>query len=341
MSANVETMMYAGEVPWHGLGTSLPLEVSSEEAIRLSGLDWDVELASIVTDDQKRTGVDQYRVTRRTTDNLILGVVKSTFKPIQNRAAFGMFDGVVGTGRAIYHTAGALQNGSKVWILAKLPGAMVIGGKDEVDRYLLLSNAHDGTRPLQMLFTPVRVVCANTLGVALGRRKEDMVEDEGGEEKEAWDRWAPRVAIRQNAKAEQKMKEAERCMKKALQYYEKFGDFANFLASTQLRNNQVGNIVAEVFPPNKKKELTPTIMYHRGEVFRLFEEGKGHDQIAGSAWALFNAFAEYADHSWAFRSVRTDDSTEQQVQDRSYSVWMGGARSLKQRATKSLVTLLT
>jgi phage/plasmid-like protein (TIGR03299 family) len=220
MPADVETMFYAGQVPWHGIGTAIPHDVNAEQAIKLAQLDWDVETAPIVTNDQKKTAVDDYRVTRRIQDNAILGVVPKRFKPIQNRDAFGLFDSVVGEGKAVYHTAGSLQGGSKVWILSKLPQVLEvgkgIGHVDEVERYLLLSNAHDGTRPLQMLFTPVRVVCSNTLGMAL--------EIKGNTDKVT--RIAPRVTIPHNINAKAKMKQAGRLMKAALNYYEKFGDFA-------------------------------------------------------------------------------------------------------------------
>src|SRR5690606_7560347 len=104
---------------------------------------------------------------------------------IQNRDAFRLFDSVLGEAQAFYSEAGSLQGGSKVFITAKLPEPILVGAaKDPVDRYILLSNAHDGTRPLQMLFTPVRVVCCNTLNLALSKRGDD--------EKT---RFAPRVAI--------------------------------------------------------------------------------------------------------------------------------------------------
>jgi len=322
MPADVETMFYAGQVPWHGIGTALPEEVNAEQAIKLASLDWDVETAKIVTNDQKRTAVDDYRVTRRIQDNAILGVVKKSFKPIQNRDAFRLFDSVVGEGKAVYHTAGSLQGGSKVWILSKLPGVMEIGkgvgNIDEIERYLLLSNAHDGTRPLQMLFTPVRVVCSNTLGMALDIRN--------GSDKVT--RLAPRVTIAHNIKAKQHMKEAGRMMKAALNYYEKFGDFANFLYARQVNTVQVKNIISEVFPPNQKREVTPTIAQHRMAVEDLFVSGKGHDKIAGSAWALFNAFTQYADHSWAVSAAKKS----KEPADRAYSIWMGGAKGLKQRS---------
>ncbi len=322
MPADVETLMFAGEVPWHGLGKSVLTEVNSKEAIALAGLDWEVETAKIVTNDQKKTAVDDWRVTRRMSDEAILGVVKKSFCPIQNRTAFSLFDSVVGEGKACYHTAGSLQGGSKVFILAKMPGVMEIGkliGKpDEVERYLLLSNAHDGTRPLLMLFTPVRVVCSNTLNMALSRESDDKVTS-----------LAPRVSIRHTRSADQQIKESARIMKAAYKYYETFGDFANFLYRCQVNSAQVQNVVSELFPANKKKEVTTTIAHHRGEIVRLFDEGKGHEQqgVRGSAWALLNAVTEYADHHYSLRGAR-------EAQDRSYSVLMGGAKGLKNRAGK-------
>lgn len=328
MSAEVETMMFAGALPWHGLGKQLEGEVTSKEAIIHAGLDWEVEVARIVSADEKRTAVDNYRMTRRMTDNAVLGIVPKNYVPIQNRTAFALMDTVVGEGKAVYHTAGSLQGGSKVFLLAKLPGVMeigkLIGTADAVERYVLLSNPHDGGA-LQMLFTPVRVVCSNTLGAALQRDSGDAVT-----------MLAPRVKIRHTKGAEAQMREAGRIMKAAHRYYETFGNFAEFIYRRQVNTQQVTNVLAEVFPPNKKKEVTGRILEHRGAVLRLFDEGKGHDArgVKGSAWALWNAFTEYADHTYALRGAK-------EAQDRSYSVLMGGARGLKNRATKSISELVS
>lgn len=328
MTANVERMMFVGQTPWHGVGTKIESPVSSAEAIKLAGLDWDVDVAPIITNDQVRTNVDEYRVTRRRTDEAILGVVKRGWKPIQNREAFRIFDAVLGEQQAFYNDAGSLQGGSKVFITAKLPEPILVGpAKDPVDRYLLLSNAHDGTRPLQMLFTPVRVVCCNTLNLALSKAGDD--------EKT---KLAPRAAISHQVMArtrELQKAHAIKVMGQAYRWYQTFGDWTSFIASKQVNVAQVKNVVAEVFPPNKKKEVTPAIIGHRVEVERLFAEGRGNDTpgVAGTAWALLNAFTEYADHSWACRGK--GDAT-----DRSYSILMGGSKGLKARATKSINELV-
>lgn len=327
MVANVETMMYAGEVPWHGIGTRVADNVNSEQAMQLAGLDWTVSTAPIVTNDDKRTGVDAYRVTRRDTDNVILGVVKRSFKPIQNVEAFRMFDNIIDN-RPLYHTAGSLQGGSKVFITAKIKEPLIVGkdqgADDQVDRYLLLSNAHDGTRPLKMLFTPVRVVCSNTLSIALDvKNSSDKVT-----------RLSPSVSIRHTNVTKHQIKEAERVMKRALKWYEKFGEFSNYLASKQLRSTDVNNVIGAVFPPNAKFEVTPTVSKHRTEVSRLFTDGIGHEKIAGSAWALFNAFTQYADHTLALKGATEPG-------DRSYSILIGGAKGLKSRATKVINDFVT
>jgi phage/plasmid-like protein (TIGR03299 family) len=336
MSAAIERMMYVGEVPWHGIGTALPQAINSEEAIKVAGLDWEVEMAPIITHDQKHTSVDDWRVTRRITDNAILGVVKKSYIPIQNKEAFKMFDGVCGgPGKARFHTAGSLIGGSRIWMLAKLPDIIEvgkgIGSVDEVEKYLLLANAHDGSLQLQMLFTPVRVVCNNTLNMALYFEKEESEEEENL--KNRWLKNAPRVTVHHGKNADVRMKEAEKVMRAALRYYEKFGDFANFLYGRTLFEAQVQNIIAQVFPPTKKMEITPAIVGHRTEVRRLFDEGKGHDRISGTAWALLNAFGEYADHTHAGHGKGGPE-------ERSYSVWMGGAKGMKERATKTIFQAL-
>lgn len=321
-------MSFQNMKPWQGAGTELPPDISAEQAMKLAKLDWDVETAPIITNDQKRTDVDRWRVTRRVQDNTILGVVHKGYKPIQNRDAFGLFDRVVSTGRMTPWTAaGELAGGSKVFIVSRLPGMMEIGKGvgpvDEVERYLLLANSHDGSYPLRMVFTPVRVMCENTLALALHTEKSgDKIT-----------KIAPQVAVKHTKGNELQMRVAEKTMGAALRYYEKFGDFAGCLYSKQLGSDQVRGIVETVFPPNKHKEVTPNIVGHRTSVERLFVEGKGHEKIAGSAWALLNAFAEYADHGY---SLKKDKEGSVDFGARSKSIWMGGAKVLKNKATEAI-----
>jgi len=323
LPADVERMVLVGQVAWHGLGKVYPegTVLTGEQVLVDGGLDWEVEVAPIVTDDVPRTSVDDWRVTRRKTDQRVLGVVKKDWKPVQNRQAVSTFDSIVSQGKARYETAGALQGGSKVFFLAKLGEPLLLcNHRDAVDRYLLLSNAHDGKRPLQLLFTPVRVVCSNTLSLALHRESDDDVT-----------RVAPRVTIQHRAGAGQLLKESERVMGRALRYYELFGEFADFLTRKQASADVVETVVETVFPPNRKGEVTDAIAEHRSAVTTSFEQGAGTDipGVAGTAWALLNGFTEYASHGFPARSKKVKTPA-----DRAYSVWLGGGRALAERANR-------
>lgn len=141
MSANVETMFYTREKPWHGLGTMVMEAPSSREALALAGLDWEVVQKQLVTGDG--IPVSGFKVNVRDTDNQVLGVVTDRYKVVQNRDAFAFTDELLGEG-ITYETAGALQNGRRTWILAKLPQCYIISG-DEITPYLVFMNSHDGT----------------------------------------------------------------------------------------------------------------------------------------------------------------------------------------------------
>jgi phage/plasmid-like protein (TIGR03299 family) len=168
-------MMYVGAEPWHGLGQKLDGPATSVEAIQAAHLDWDVIKVPLFTkqrgryrDIPNRFGVVRADKSSKG-DTAVLGIVGASYKPFQNRQAFAWFDGIVGEGKAIYHTAGALGEGERVWILAKLPGEIRVLGDDVVNKFLLLSNSHDGESSIQVKFTPIRVVCNNTLTMALSK----------------------------------------------------------------------------------------------------------------------------------------------------------------------------
>ena len=167
MPANVETMFYVREAPWHGLGVRVESALNSEDALVMSGLNWNVLQKPIMT--TSGTPVPGYKANIRDTDNRVLGVVTDRYRVVQNSEAFAFTDALLGEG-VRYETAGSLQDGKKIWILAKLPDKYIIEG-DQIDPYLVFSSSHDGSGSIKVAMTPIRVVCQNTLNLAMSTAK--------------------------------------------------------------------------------------------------------------------------------------------------------------------------
>ena len=167
MAANVETMFYVRETPWHGLGTRVMEAPGSEDALELAGLNWKVRQEPIYTDNNLL--IPGYKANVRDLDDKVLGVVTDRYKVVQNDEAFAFTDGLLGEG-VRYETAGALLDGRKVWILARMPREFIING-EQISPYLVFSNTHDGSGAIKVAVTPIRVVCNNTLNLALSTSK--------------------------------------------------------------------------------------------------------------------------------------------------------------------------
>lgn len=165
MAANVETMMYVREKPWHGLGVEVSEAPNSEDALRFAG--W------IGMSVRKTCSIPEAASSKASMP--MCGTVMTacwcsgrSYKVVQNRDAFKFTDELIGTD-VRYETAGSLREGKQIWLLAKLPEQMIAG--DAVEPYLCFTNAHDGSSGVRVCMTPVRVVCNNTLNVALATAK--------------------------------------------------------------------------------------------------------------------------------------------------------------------------
>ena len=167
MPANVETMFYVREKPWHGLGVEVQEAPTSADALIYAGLDWEVIQKDVYTENGSL--ISGYKVNLRSTDNEALGIVSDRYKVVQNEDAFQFTDDLLGAG-VTYETAGALQGGRKVWMLARMPHRYIIAG-DEIAPYLVVMNSHDGSSGIKVAMTPIRVVCQNTLNLALNSAK--------------------------------------------------------------------------------------------------------------------------------------------------------------------------
>lgn len=167
MAALIESLFYTRVEPWHGMGIKVEDSPTSEDAIRLAGLDWKVEQKEMFLADG--TKIPDAYANVRDKDNRVLGVVGNRYSIVQNSEAFSFTDSLIGEG-CKYETAGSLRDGKQIWLLAHLPEAIQIAG-DDVMPYLCFTNTHDGTGSVKVFTTGIRVVCNNTLNQALSNAK--------------------------------------------------------------------------------------------------------------------------------------------------------------------------
>ncbi len=317
MPANINTMMYVGQKPWHGLGKRLENAATSAEAIKAAGLDWKVTKEPLFLKGGRP--VARAFATLREDTKAVLGVVGNVYQPLQNKDAFSFFDAVVGIKEAMYHTAGALGAGECVWILAKLPGIIRVVGDDITEKYLLLTNRHDGWGAATVMFTPIRVVCQNTLNIALSGAQA-------------------RASLRHTATIGLRVEEVREQLGIIHAKFGIFEEAAKRLAAVQLTREAFGNYLKNVGLAPEDKEKAPTrakkIME---EVIQLFEMGKGANLpgARGTAWGAFNAVAEYADYVRASREKDGDDGAH----SRAKSILFGSGAALKQKAWDKALAL--
>jgi phage/plasmid-like protein (TIGR03299 family) len=279
-------MMYVGETPWHGLGTALNSPATAVQAIKAAGLNWRVATKPLYTADEG-THYDvpgRFAVIREdlwaTPHNPVLCIVGRGYKPLQNTEAFQFFDAIAGPGHAIYHTAGALSGGVRVWILAKLPGEIRVVGDDVADKYLLLSNSHDGSSSVQIKFTPVRVVCQNTLTMALRRGTTIRVTHVGD------------VRFR--------LHQASESLGIIKQEFTTIGNTFTAMAKIPVSKERLNEYLNLVFPnptdPKNQAGIVEATKDRSWSVY-FFENGKGNAQagVRGTLWAAYNGVTEYVD----------------------------------------------
>ena len=225
MSANVEIMFYVREKPWHGLGTEVQEAPSSADALVYAGLDWEVMQENVYT--ESGILVPGYRVNLRSTDNTALGIVSEKYKVVQNADAFRFTDNLLGEG-VTYETAGSLQGGRRVWMLAKMPERYIIAG-DEITPYLVVMNSHDGSSGIKVAMTPIRVVCMNTLNLALNTAKR------------TW-------AAKHTENVMNRVYEAQETLQLAERYMSELGRGLDVLTNIRLSDRKVRQFMEEFFP---------------------------------------------------------------------------------------------
>lgn len=282
MPANVESMFYVRQAPWHGLGVRVEEAPSSQDALRLSGLDWQVVQQAITT--TEGVPIPGYKANLRDTDHQVLGVVTDRYRVVQNAEAFAFTDGLLGEG-VRYETAGSLQNGRKIWLLAKLPDKYIIEG-DQIDPYLVFSNSHDGSGSIKVAMTPIRVVCQNTLNLALSSAKRVWstihVGDLAG-----------------------KMTEAHNTLLLAEKYMGQLGLEFSRLSKVKLSDQKVLDFIDQLLPLEDQPAET-----HRKNILRIREDMKQRyfdapdlRHVGKNAYRFLNAVSDFATHAKPLRET--------------------------------------
>ena len=280
MAAAVETMFYTREKPWHGLGTMVQEAPTSNDALILAGLDWEVIQKPILTDDG--IPISGFKANLRNTDNQVLGVVTNRYKVVQNNNAFAFTDSLLGEG-VTYETAGSLQNGRRVWMLAKLPQRYIISG-DEITPYLVFMNSHDGTGAIKAAMTPIRVVCMNTLNLALSTAKRSWSTNHVGD-------------IRG------KLEDARYTLLYADLYMQELGKAIDKLNRQKLSDRKVYEYIDALFPlvDNASEQQKKNLQRMKEEVKVRYFEAPDLAHVGKNAYRFVNAVSDFATHAKPLR----------------------------------------
>ena len=244
---NEQTQQYSffsvKEKAWHGLGQIVEDYPTSREALQFAGLDFEVIKRPVYASPERAEGdkgvlnaipIHNHYATVRNDRNVALGVVGRDYEVVQNRDSFSFFDSIVGGDSGIfYETAGALGRGERIFITAKLPGYIKVGSDDVIEQYVFLTNTHDGSGSIIAAFTPVRVVCNNTLNAAL-RNLSNVVK------------------IKHTANAKDRLKEAHKVMGMMNTLSPTLEGIFNQWSKVRITDAEVQELIKKAMSPTKE-----------------------------------------------------------------------------------------
>ena len=281
MAALVESMMYVREKPWHGMGTRVEEAPCAKDALELAGLNWGVRPTPIF--DAFGKEIAGYKANMRDSDCSVLGIVGSKYRIVQNVDAFDFTDSLIGEGLK-YETAGSLRGGRQIWLLGKMPEQYIAG--DKFEPYIVFTNTHDGTGAVKCCMTPVRVVCNNTLNMALQGAKRH---------------WS----TRHTGDMQSKLADARRTLELADIYLKNFAETADRLANEKISSDFVVSVLKQLFPVEADASA------RQKETARKQQEGivmcmirPDIAKFADTKWGFLNAVADYVDHSDPARKTK-------------------------------------
>ena len=313
MAHMVETMAYAGAVPWHGLGVPVSNDLTPAQMQQKAGLDWRVrEYESFIELDFGKKVPTGLKSLVRESDGRVLTNVGENWKPVQNDEAFEFFSEYVLAGDMEMHTAGSLKAGQMVWALAKVKDSFEILGGDRVDSYLLFSNPHQYGKSIDIRFTPIRVVCNNTLTFSLESKSERSV------------KVGHRVEFDADSVKEQ--------LGIATQKMEQYGEVAKFLAGKRFTQDSYIEYLNSIFPRTADKRVqgkglsVETLSRNAKLAHDVLETQPGAEYGEGSWWQAFNSVTFITDHVQG-----------RNADNRLYSSWFGGNQIRKSSALSKAI----
>ena len=308
MVNGVAQMAYAGELPWHGLGTQVSDDISTDGMMEAAGLDWSVTKQPMYyMDDLGEMGeVPGKSALVRSSDNKVMDIVGQDWNPVQNAEAFEFFREFVDSGDMKMHTAGSLKDGKMVWALAKVNDGFTIKtaqGEDSVESYLLFSNPHQYGKSIDVRFTPIRVVCNNTLTLSLNQNVDQYV----------------RMGHQRPFNAEDAMTTLGMAHKKL----ETYKEAAEYLCQKSYTSEQMVDYFNQVFPSasdrdSNKSRVAQEVMHTQA----------GANLGEGTFWQLYNTTTYMADHTLG----RNSDT-------RLQSSWYGSNANMKKKALELAVEM--
>ena len=317
MPANIDSMAWYGDPPWHGLGTPIPERADSETMIKAAGLDWLVEKTPIPSrHKQPREKTRKWQLIRKARNrsefDIPLGMVSARYEPLQNSDAFRFFDPIVGEKAAIFETAGALGDGERIWVLAKLPDNIVVAGDDIVDKYLLLSNSHTGKQAITVKFTPIRVVCQNTLILALKEGEKPVTV------------WHTRNLYERLDKVPELLGIARSVFDNAATLFET-------LASIELDSKMLDTYLEAVIPRTEAQHREHRRPLSWEAINALFEQADANSsKIPKTLWRAYNSIIRFED----YRQAKEDGPDR-----RLNRTWFGTGADRKLRALQQAEAL--
>lgn len=282
MSHEVESMFYTRERPWHELGERVDEALCSVDAMKLAGLNWSVIQKPIFT--EEGVEIQDFKANTRSKDDKVLGIVTNRYKVVQNSEAFEFTDNLLGNG-VRYETAGSLMEGKKIWLLAKLPEEYMIAG-DKVESYLVFSNTHDGSGGIKVAITPVRVVCNNTLNLALHDAKRIWSTIHVGD-------------------INKKLDEARKTLLYAEKYMYKLKVEGEVFRRIPLTDKKVMEYIEQLIPmpDNATKTQETNIDILRTDMKLRYFEAPDLVDIPKNGWRFINAVSDFATHATPLRKT--------------------------------------